>query len=113
MRKTTKGWGNTPRLGGGKILSGRPQKGLTFPEVNVDHAKSCCIAHQFHGAVEVKFAHNIGSVVFNGLRADEKLFCNFFGGKPLCKKMHNLLLPWGEGAITYICDLCLLFTKSH
>jgi hypothetical protein len=71
MRKTTKEWGDTPRLGGKDPIR-EAAEGLTFPEVNVDHAKSCCIAHQFHGAVEVKFAHNIGSVVFKGPRADEK-----------------------------------------
>jgi len=55
---------------------------LFFPEVNVNQAELCSIADQFNGIVETELVHNVGTVVFNGLGADKKLFSNFFAGKP-------------------------------
>ena len=82
------------------------KKDLSLPEVHVDETELCGITYQFNGTMDVKFVHNIGAVVFNGLVADEKLFCNLFAGKSLGQQAHDLLLSGGQGPVIGIRDLC-------
>ena len=52
------------------------QGGLISPQFHIYQAEFGGIANQLNGAVKVELVHQVGAVIFNGFRTDEKLFGN-------------------------------------
>jgi hypothetical protein len=53
-----------------------PRNAFSRPQIHVDQAEFGGIADQLDGAVQFQFIHDVGTVIFHGLGADEKPFRN-------------------------------------
>ena len=80
-------------------VSQRKNKGLFFPQIDVDETELRSITGQLNRAVQIELSHDAVTVVFNRFGADVKFICNLLCRQSFGQKTHDLLFPSGQQVV--------------